>query len=1133
MFLASPSPLGRGGLRGGGANPRYSQLSTPLPPMPTLHPDLRGTLEKTVCDARDIAEQGARAALEALAVGVAEPYKHLTPDQRDFRNRLRARGRQLGDRRDERKGTQEITRLVRQCAYEYWHRMLFARFLAENNLLMHPEGVAVSLEECEELAAEEGIDAWTLASRYAARMLPQIFRPDDVLLQLTFALEHKQALEQLLAALPSAVFTASDSLGWVYQFWQAKRKKEVNDSGNKIGADELPAVTQLFTEDYMVDFLLQNTLGAWWVGHHPTEPLPVEMPYLRFIDPHPPAPSPKTGEGEPELSTHPPIHPSTPHSPLPTPAAGTFPGWPTTAKELRILDPCCGSGHFLVAEFNLLVPMRMWEEGLSAQAACDAVLRDNLFGLEIDERCTQIAAFALAMAAWTYPGAGGYRQLPKLNIACSGIAISAKREDWLALAKGDIKLELGMLRLYFLFKDAPVLGSLIHPSGDKLALEANFEEIEPLLDQALTKEDKKQDYISHQLGVIAQGVTAAASILSRNYNLVATNVPYLTRGKQSELLKHFCESYYPNSKAELATTFVERCFIFAGNQGSLALVTPQNWLFLTTYQKLRKCLLSNHSSNFIGRLGSGAFETISGEVVNVALIIWSTKKPKKDHMISDLDVSSFNSPSQKSNALKAESLERISHIQQINNPDHRILSRSKENKVLLKNYAHSYAGINSGDFSRFGRKFWEMPVLSEGWEFQQTTTRNTVEYGGYENIFLWENGKGKFADFISSLNGRLGGSWKRGSDAWGKTGIAVSQMNDLPVSLFSGNLFDNNVAVIIPGDPKNLPAIWAFCKSPDFLDSVRRIDQKVNVTNATLGKVEFDLDYWQKVANISDVIKEPYSNNPTQWLFDGSVKASEYPLQVATALLLGYLWPRQDQSDFNELGDEDGIVCIPSIRNEQPASERLRNLLVKAYGKDWTSTKLRELLEPDGYADKGLDDWLRNYFFEKHCKVFQHRPFIWHIWDGLKDGFAALVNYHKLDYKGLETLAYTYLGDWIRDQQAAVKAGISGADNKLLKAQQLQKKLALILQGEDPYDIFIRWKPHDQQPIGWHPDLNDGVRLNIRPFVQAGVLRKTPNIKWNKDRGKNPPDSPWGEDRNNDIHLTLEQKRQAQEAPQP
>jgi hypothetical protein len=268
-------------------------------------------------------------------------------------------------------------------------------------------------------------------------------------------------------------------------------------------------------------------------------------------------------------------------------------------------------------------------------------------------------------------------------------------------------------------------------------------------------------------------------------------------------------------------------------------------------------------------------------------------------------------------------------------------------------------------------------------------------------------------------------------------------------------------------------------------------------------------------------------------LFDGSVKASEYPLQVATALLLGYLWPRQDQSDFNELGDEDGIVCIPSIRNEQPASERLRNLLVKAYGKDWTSTKLRELLEPDGYADKGLDDWLRNYFFEKHCKVFQHRPFIWHIWDGLKDGFAALVNYHKLDYKGLETLAYTYLGDWIRDQQAAVKAGISGADNKLLKAQQLQKKLALILQGEAPYDIFIRWKPHDQQPIGWHPDFNDGVRLNIRPFVQAGVLRKNPNIKWNKDRGKNPPDSPWGEDRNNDIHLTLEQKRQAQEPPQP
>ena len=107
------------------------------------------------------------------------------------------------------------------------------------------------------------------------------------------------------------------------------------------------------------------------------------------------------------------------------PAAGTFDGWPKTAAELKVLDPCCGSGHFLVAGLHHLVPIRMAEEGLSAAEAVDAVLRDNLHGLEIDERCCQIAAFALAFAAWTYPNAGGYRPLPELHIACTGIGPQA------------------------------------------------------------------------------------------------------------------------------------------------------------------------------------------------------------------------------------------------------------------------------------------------------------------------------------------------------------------------------------------------------------------------------------------------------------------------------------------------------------------------------------------------------------------------------------------------------------------------------------------------------------------------------------------------------------------------------------
>ncbi|MGB4804980.1 MAG: hypothetical protein WBV59_20225, partial [Anaerolineae bacterium] len=186
----------------------------------------------------------------------------------------------------------------------------------------------------------------------------------------------------------------------------------------------------------------------------------------------------------------------------------------------------------------------------------------------------------------------------------------------------------------------------------------------------------------------------------------------------------------------------------------------------------------------------------------------------------------------------------------------------------------------------------------------------------------------------------------------------------------------------------------------------------------------------------------------------------------------------------------------------------------------WSAAEQERLLASVGYAGKTLDDWLADGFFSQHCRLFHNRPFIWHIWDGRKDGFAALVNYHKLDRARLEKLTYTYLGAWISRQRDEQGASIGGADGRLVAALALQKKLVAILEGEPPYDIYVRWKPLHQQPIGWAPDLNDGVRLNIRPFVTAGVLRSKFTINWKVDRGTNPD----GSERVNDRHKTRAEK---------
>ncbi len=380
-------------------------------------------LEKAVKQARRAAEAGARQAVQQLRVGDGDAPKDLTAHQRALRTRLRAHSRQLGDRRDAKTGTQETAHLVQECAYEHWHRMLFARFLAEANLLIEPEsGVAITLDEVQELARERSTDWLELASGYAERMLPQIFRSGDPVLDMALPRETRSVLEDLLKDLPCEIFQAEDSLGWVYQFWQSDLSEAVNKSGKKIGADEVPAVTQLFTEDYMVLFLLHNTLGAWWAGKilaaKPDLKLfakdedelraackvgGIDWSYLRFV-------RDKTQYGE-QASWR--------------PAAREFPGWPTQAKDLTILDPCAGSGHFLVFALPILVAIRCAEEHLNQEAAVAAVLRDNLFSLEIDPRCTQIAAFNLALAAWRRVG---YRALPRLNLACSGLAIGCYKD---------------------------------------------------------------------------------------------------------------------------------------------------------------------------------------------------------------------------------------------------------------------------------------------------------------------------------------------------------------------------------------------------------------------------------------------------------------------------------------------------------------------------------------------------------------------------------------------------------------------------------------------------------------------------------------------------------------------------------
>jgi hypothetical protein len=996
---------------------------------------------------------------------------------------LRSRLQQLGDFED----------LVAEVAYEQWHLMLFARFLAENQLLMHPGArVPVSLAECRELASTLGeADEWMVAARFASAMLPGIFRPDDPSLQVRYAREGLAPLERILTALPSAVFVADDSLGWVYQFWQTEAKREVNASGRKVGRGDLAPVTQLFTEDYMVQFLLQNSLGAWWATRHPDSPLVGTFQFLRL-----------RGDG--------------------SPAVADFSGWPDHVAQVTVMDPCCGSGHFLVEAFTMLTFMRMEEEKEDPATAGDAVLRDNLFGLELDARCTQIAAFAVALAAWKT--GGGWRQLPVPNIGCSGIPLKAPLDEWMPLAQDDPVLESALGRMHMLFRDADTLGSLIDPrraaesldtTGTRSLDEMNWDQVAPVLQHATREESR--DPSSLVLGADAAAVARAADFLSRSYCLVATNVPWLKRGHQSEKLTRFCDSQASLARADLATVFLDRCVRFLQPGGTLAAVSPQSWLTLGTFKYFREWMLRQQSWHLVARLGSGAFETITGEVVKPVLTV-TTNLPRRREYYAIL-ADSVDGARAKAEFLRTGTMSTSSQDAELSNPDSRVTFSSARppGTVLLSEFAEGLVGMQTSDDPRYKMCFWEVPVHEPVWERLQDVPTANTPWSGCSYIIRWEQGRGPLA--------AISVAWK-GRNAWGRAGVIVARFGQFFASLYHGGKFHQNAAVIVPSDESLVPAILAFCQSKDFEIAVREIDQTLKVTNASLVKVPFDVARWTQASKQIGPLPDPESDDPTQWMFRGWPSASRDALQVAVARLVGYHWPDQEKDELGDLEDDDGIVSLPAMAGEVGAAERLRRVLERDYGANFSPGLLSRLLTEAGSSGCSLEEWLRDRFFEQHVKTFQNRPFVWHIWDGRKDGFSVLLNYHLLDRRLLEKLTFSILGSWIEMQQAQLASGATAADLRLSAAKDLQDRLKLILAGDAPYDVYVRWKSDLEQPVGWAPDLNDGVRLNIRPFIEADLLRLSSSqmrglIKWGTDRGSDSDGRP----RSNDVHLALSEKR--------
>ena len=322
-----------------------------------------------------------------------------------------------------------------------------------------------------------------------------------------------------------------------------------------------------------------------------------------------------------------------------------------------------------------------------------------------------------------------------------------------------------------------------------------------------------------------------------------------------------------------------------------------------------------------------------------------------------------------------------------------------------------------------------------------------------------------------------------------------------------------------------LPALYAYVTAPQYAVEIRRLNRKLMVANAVFTQVPFDLEHWTKVAaeQYPNGLPEPHSDDPTQWLFKGNIVGSEAPLQVAVARLLGYRWPDQESDELDAFTDPDGIVCLPSVGGDAPAAERLQKAPRAAYGADWSARQTASCWRPLV---------ARRETSMSGCAMSSSRSMPACSTTGPSSGRSGTDD--GMASAPYSTITVSTAPPWRSSPSPSSATGSSASVRRNAPTSQVPRHAwqppwastqpAAHPRGRAPLRHLCPLEELAEQPIGWEPDVDDGVRLNIRPFVKAGMLRDKFTINWNKDRGKNPD----GSERLNDLHLTIAEKRERQ-----
>lgn len=399
----------------------------------------------------------------------------------------------------------------------------------------------------------------------------ELLIPDDLL-------SNESILGTIREAMTEESAKDIEIIGWLYQYYISEKKDEVFaglKKNIKISAENIPAATQLFTPHWIVRYMVENSLGRLWMLNHPKSNLKEKMDY--YIEPT---------ETETDFLKI------------------------TSPEEIKLCDPACGSGHILVYAFDLLYAIYE-ESGYSPSEIPGLILKNNLFGIEIDERAGALSAFALFMKAVEKQKRFLKSPIqPNICVLENVVFVENELADYIkAIGQNLFTAELNTLLHQFTQVDH--IGSLLQPTRmDYEHIRTEFERKDLGGDMFLSNTHERV------LKVLFQ-----AEYLSQRYQLVVANPPYMGGKGMPNVLKAFAEKYYPDSKSDLFAMFMERNLILAVTKGMVSMITMQSWMFLSSYEKFRNRLLDYSTILSMAHFGARAFDSIGGEVVQTTAFV--------------------------------------------------------------------------------------------------------------------------------------------------------------------------------------------------------------------------------------------------------------------------------------------------------------------------------------------------------------------------------------------------------------------------------------------------------------------------------------------------------------------------------